>query len=262
MIKISNLTFSYTSQNQNILNKINITFNENEFAVILGPNGSGKTTLIKLMARFIKPVQGELYLRGIPYNRISTKEFYKKISYVPQKFFSIYPYTVFETVLMGRSLNFSLLGFEHESDIEKVELVLEELNLSHLAKKKISEISGGELQKVIIARAIVQDSEVILLDEPNTHLDVKHQIQIFELLKSLKKSGKSIIAVSHDINLASFYADRIILLKNGTIHYDGSIDEILKEDIIEEIFEIENRVVIDPEEKIPQLIIKPTRKRK
>jgi iron complex transport system ATP-binding protein len=116
------------------------------------------------------------------------------------------------------------------------------------------------LQKVILARSLVQESEIILLDEPNTHLDIKHQIQIFEILSSLKQKGKTIIAVSHDINLASFYADRLIFIKDGNIRFDGDIYSVLREDIIEEIFEIENRVIFDPVEKIPQLIIKPIKK--
>lgn len=262
MIKISELNFYYPeTPRRNVISDLNLTFNEGEFAVILGPNGSGKTTLIKLIARLLKPVSGKIFLRDIPYDKIKSKDFYKEISYVPQKFYSIYPYTVFEIVLMGRSLNFNFLGYESEEDIEKVTEILEMLELNHLSNKKINEISGGELQKVILARSLAQETNIILLDEPNTHLDIKHQIKIFELLKSLQKKNKTIIAVSHDINLASFYADRLLLIKEGKIKYDGNIDSVLKEDIIEEIFEIENKVIFDPYEKIPQLIIKPLRKK-
>lgn len=262
MIKILNLSFNYQfNPERKILRDISLTFNANEFSVILGPNGSGKTTLIKLIARLLKPVSGKLFLKDIPYEKIRIKDFYKQISYVPQKFISIYPYTVYEIVLMGRSLNFSFLGYESQNDVKKVNKILERLELSHLTKKRINEISGGELQKVILARSLVQETEIILLDEPNTHLDLKHQIQIFELLKSLKENGKTIIAVSHDINLASFYADRLIFIKNGMIKYDGDIASTLKEDIIEEIFEIENKILFDPLENTPQLIIKPLRKK-
>lgn len=262
MIKILDLNFHYQlNPERKILRDITLTFNANEFSVILGPNGSGKTTLIKLIARLIKPVSGKLFLKDIPYEKIKIKEFYKQISYVPQKFISIYPYTVYEIVLMGRSLNFSLLGYESQNDVKKVNEILERLELSHLAKKRINEISGGELQKVILARSLVQETEIILLDEPNTHLDLKHQVQIFELLKSLKDNGKTIIAVSHDINLASFYADRLIFIKDGMIKYDGDIASTLREDIIEEIFEIENKILFDPLENTPQLIIKPLRKK-
>ncbi len=261
MITVSDLNFYYyENPSHKILKDINLHFNPEEFTVILGPNGSGKTTLIKLIARLLKTVEGKIFLKGIPYEQIKVKEFYRTVSYVPQKFISIYPYTVFEIVLMGRSLNFNYWGFENENDVKKVYEILEQLGIKNLARKRINEISGGELQKVIIARSLVQETEILLLDEPNTHLDIKHQIQIFELLKSLKQLGKTIIAVSHDINLASFYADRLILIKDGLVKYDGNIDSILKEEIIEEIFEIENKVVFDPVEKIPQLIIKPLRK--
>jgi len=261
MIKISELNFSYPGSGQKkILSDINLHFRENEFTVILGPNGSGKTTLIKILARLLKPVSGNLFLKNQKYDEIRLRDFYRMVSYVPQKFYSVYPYTCFEIVLMGRSPYLNFLGFENENDVRKVREVLDELSISHLAKKRINEISGGELQKVILARSLVQESEIILLDEPNTHLDIKHQIQIFEILSSLKQKGKTIIAVSHDINLASFYADRLIFIKDGKIRFDGDIYSVLREDIIEEIFEIENRVIFDPVEKIPQLIIKPIKK--
>ncbi|MGB9663993.1 MAG: ABC transporter ATP-binding protein [Ignavibacteria bacterium] len=257
MIKIERLSFSYPGSEKEILVNINLDFNQNQFTVILGPNGSGKTTLIKLIARLLKPTSGKLYLLDQPYDKISAQEFYKLVSYVPQKFYSIYPYTVFEIILMGRSLHFNFLGFENQEDIQKVNEVLKLLEIEHLLKKRITEISGGELQKVILARSIIQDTKILLLDEPNTHLDLKHQIQVFKLLKNLQSTGKTIIAVSHDINLASFYADRLIFLKDGSVRYDGDINTVLKEEIIEEIFEVENKVVFDPIENIPQLIIKP-----
>ena len=261
MIRIDNLKYIYPDSTNEVLRDINLTINRNQFTVILGPNGSGKTTLVKLLARLLKPTSGKLYIHNQSYDAIKPRDFYRIISYVPQKFFSIYPYSVFEIVLMGRSLYFNYFGFENKEDICKVKEVLNQLGLEHLAKKRINEISGGELQKVILARSIVQDADVLLLDEPNTHLDLKHQIQIFDLLKNLQSQGKTIIAVSHDVNLASFYADRLIFLKDGMIKYDGDISSVLKEEIIEDIFEIENKVVIDPVDKVPQLIIKPLRKK-
>ncbi|MCX8057211.1 MAG: ABC transporter ATP-binding protein [Ignavibacteria bacterium] len=261
MIELININFSYPeSPNKFILQDINLKLDKSKFSVILGPNGSGKTTLIKLIARLLKPTSGRIFLDNIPIEKISLKEFYRRVSYVPQKFFSIYPYTVFEIVLMGRSLNFNFLGFESRKDLIKVNEILEQLEISHLAKKRIDEISGGELQKVILARSIAQEADILLLDEPNTHLDIKHQIQIFDLLSSLKSKGKTIIAVSHDINIASFYADNLIFIKDGKIRYEGDIKSVLREEIIEEIFEVENKVLIDNEKNIPQLIINPLRK--
>lgn len=262
MITIENLNFFYPeSKERKVLKHINIEFRKNEFVVILGPNGSGKTTLIKLLARLLKPTSGSLYLDGENYYKIPLREFYRKISYVPQKFHSIYPYTVKEIVLMGRSLYFNFFGYESENDLEKVKEILEQLEIHHLANKRINEISGGELQKVILARAIVQETEILLLDEPNTHLDLKHQIQLFEFLKELKQRNRTIIAVSHDLNIASFYADRLVFIKDGVIRYEGDINSVLREDVIEEIFEVENKVFIDKSENTPQLIIKPVIKK-
>lgn len=261
MIKIEKLYFKYPDTTNYILRNINLTINVKELTVILGPNGSGKTTLVKVIARLLKPVSGELYYKDVAYSKIKSSQFYRYFSYVPQKFFSIYPYTVFEIVLMGRSQYFNYFGFEKKRDIQVVQEVLTKLGLEHLAHKKINELSGGELQKVILARSIAQDSELLLLDEPNTHLDLKHQVQIFELLKNLQEQGKTIVVVSHDINLASFYADRLIFLKDGEVKHSGDIKSVLKEEIVEEIFEIENRVVFDPIDNVPQLIIKPIGKR-
>lgn len=258
MIKIVNLDFHYPDRREiKALQNINLEFKKNEFTIILGPNGSGKTTLVKLIARLLKPTSGELYLNNINYSKIPLREFYRKVSYVPQKFYSIYPYTVKEIVLMGRSLYFNFLGYESEIDLIKVQEILERLEITHLTNKRINELSGGELQKVILARAIVQETEILLLDEPNTHLDLKHQIQFFDFLKELKQQGRTIIAVSHDLNIASFYADRLVFIKEGKIRYEGDINSVLREDVIEEIFEVENKVFIDKSENIPQLIIKP-----
>ncbi len=258
MIRTENLSFYYRDNPQKkILHNLNITFNQEDLTIILGPNGSGKTTLIKLLARLLNPTRGNLFLENKLYIDIDIKDFYKKVSYVPQKFYSIYPYTIYDVVMMGRSLYFGFLGFESKSDVEKVNEILKKFEIDHLRKKKITELSGGELQKVILARSLVQESEILLLDEPNTHLDLKHQIQIFDLLKNLIIEGKTVIAVSHDINLASFYADRILFLKDGKIRYDCKPASKLSSKIIREIFEIENEVLFDSQMGVSQIIIKP-----
>jgi len=257
MIRIEGLEFSYQDEPQRkILQDININFNQNELTMILGPNGCGKTTLIKLIARLLNPDKGKLLLKNKPYNYYNLREFYKKISYVPQKFNSIFPYTVFETVMMGRTLNFGFLHFEREEDVNKVMDVMEKLEILHLANKSINEISGGELQRVILAKALVQEAEILLLDEPNTHLDPKHQIFIFDLLKKLINEGKTVIAVSHDLSLAGFYSDRIIFLKDGKVYSDGNRKDVLNKETIKETFEIESEIVFN-DSQLPHLIIKP-----
>lgn len=255
MIRIEKLDFAYPDEpDRKVLQNINLEFRSNQLTMILGPNGCGKTTLIKLAARLINPINGKLFLENKPYPGYSLKEFYKRISYVPQKFNSIFPYTVFETVMMGRTLNFGFLGFATKKDFQKVLEIMERLEIINLAKKSINEISGGELQKVILARALVQESDILLLDEPNTHLDLKHQLFIFNLLKEIVDEGKTIIAVSHDLSFAGFYADRIIFLKDGKVYYDGKKEEIFRSNYIKEIFEIETEVDFN-ENNLPQLKI-------
>lgn len=258
MIKIESVNFSYSKKKNGFsLRNINLLIRRDEFTVILGPNGSGKTTLIKLIARLLKPHSGNFYLNDKEYEKIPLRNFYKKVAYVPQKFDSIFPYTVFEILLMGRSPYFNFLGFESPQDLEKVENILDLLGLKKYKNKKVNELSGGELQKVTIGRALVQDTDIILLDEPNTHLDLKHQIKIFNILKEVIKQGKTIVAVTHDLNLSLFYADRVVFIKNGEIYSEGAPFEVMNEENINNVFEVQSKIFHINSNSIPQIIINP-----
>lgn len=261
LLEIKNLSFNYpgSTLSKRVLNDISFNVKKGEFVSILGPNGSGKTTLLKILAKLLTPTQGILSLNGIDYTEFKSKDFFKIIGYVPQKFYSIFPYTVFEIVLMGRTPYFGAYGFESDQDIYKVNTVLKLLELEELAHKSINEISGGELQKVIIARALAQNAEILLLDEPSTHLDLKHQLAIFNHLKKINTAGKTIISVSHDINLSALYSDRIIFLKEGSILEDGSISEVFTEEIIRKTFDVSSKIIWGNENSLPQIFLNPFR---
>ncbi len=247
-IEIHDLKFSYSNEavfstgfNLSI-DRLSVT--EGEFVSILGPNGCGKSTLLRLIANLLSVHYGTISIFGKSMQRKSGISFAKTISYVPQMNYSIFPYSVYEIVMMGRTPYLNLLGFEKSSDTKIVENALAQLEIEHLANKGINEISGGEAQRVFIARALAQDSKIILLDEPNSHLDIEHQISIFELLRSVNRDqGKTIITVSHDLNLVGIYSNRVVVMNAGTITLDGDKKTVLTKENIKHSFNVEAEVI-------------------
>jgi len=249
LVHLSNIDFRYKSSRNNskfALSHFNISINEGEFISILGPNGSGKSTLIKLITGFLKPQKGNIKIFNKELKDYKKKEIAKIIAYVPQIPPSIYPFSVYEIVAMGRFPYLDFTGFEKESDKIIIDNILEIMELSHLADKGINEVSGGEAQRAFIGRALVQQPKILLLDEPNSHLDIKHQISIFNLLKKLNvDSGLTIVTVMHDLNLTSIYSSRVAMLKNGEIVINGNPNETLTPENIKQVFGVNVQIRID-----------------
>lgn len=226
-IKVEGVTFSYNSVPT--LESIRFTLKKGEVLSILGPNGSGKTTLLKVLASILNPRHGTILLDGRNLTQMDTNERAKILGYVPQRSegFNI---TVFEAVLSGRKPH---IGFRiKDEDIQIAEEVLHAMGLARLKSKSIMKISGGEFQKVIIARALAQKPKVLLLDEPLSYLDLKNQIEIASLITKATKDLKLItIFVLHDINLALRYSDLFMLLKDGRIEAFGTREIINRENI-------------------------------
>ena len=241
LIKLSNIDFSYnSSQSSNFsLENINIEIEKGDFLSILGPNGSGKSTLIKILSGYLKPKSGKVLLDNKILTHYSPKELAKKIAYVPQLPASIYPFSVYEIVAMGRYPYLGISGFERERDKEKILEIAKLLELEHILDKGISEISGGEIQRTFIARAMVQEPQILLLDEPNAHLDIKHQLSIFNLLKKLnEENGITIITVMHDLNLSKYYSSRILMLKEGKVFLIGVPSIAITKENILSVFDV------------------------
>jgi len=241
LLSLSNIDFSYNSSKRNIfsLDKINVQIEKDDFLSILGPNGSGKSTLIKLITGYLKPNSGEIILDGKNLNQYKPKDLAKKIAYVPQIPNTIYPFSVYEIVAMGRYPHLGISGFENEKDKEKIFEVVKLLELEHILEKGINEISGGETQRAFIARALVQEPQILLLDEPNAHLDIKHQLSIFNLLKKLNdQNGLTIITVMHDLNLAKYYSNRVLMLKEGKVFLLGTPDDVITKENILDVFDV------------------------
>jgi len=226
-----------------VLENIVFSIKGGEFVGILGPNGSGKTTLLKTIGRILKPKVGSIFLNDIDVYIMKAREVAKNIAVVPQDTSVAFDLTALDIVLMGRNPHIGLFETETEKDLAISKKSMELTKIWNLADRKVSELSGGEKQRVIIARAFAQEPKALLLDEPTSHLDVNYQIETMDLLKELCKNKELIVlAVFHDFNLAARYCDSAILLNHGKIASIGSIDTVLTEENIKKIFQV-NAVV-------------------
>ena len=237
MLEIKNLTCGYES---GFFLK-NITFNvaNGELMGIIGPNGSGKSTLLRAISRVLKPVSGEILLKGEEIGKMKFRELAQRISVVSQSTENeMFNFTVREYILLGRTpyrKRFQIL--ESEVDDRIVAEAMSLTDVAYLSERSIRELSGGERQRAIIARALAQEPELLLLDEPTTHLDIGHQVEILDLVKKLNRERNlTVVIVLHDLNLASLYCNRLLLLKEGTVHSAGTPEQILTYSIIEEVY--------------------------
>jgi iron complex transport system ATP-binding protein len=220
-----------------VLNDVSFTVNRGEFFIIIGPNGSGKSSLIKSIAGIVKPQKGWIDISGRHLSDYGRKALARKVALVPQTAPVDFPFTVAETVLMGRAPHLGLLGLESESDLKIARQVMDFTGVAELADRKIEHLSGGERQRAFVARAVCQSSEIILLDEPTASLDLAYQARLMDLMEALKNDrGATIIMVSHDVNLAALYADRLLLLKNGRIMSQGRPTDVLTYETLEKVY--------------------------
>ncbi|UCF91103.1 MAG: heme ABC transporter ATP-binding protein [Desulfobacterales bacterium] len=251
-IAAQNLSYSYG--NSRVLQNLSFSVEKRSFFIIIGPNGSGKTTLMKLMAGIVKPQDGQLDVLGRRVGDYARKDLARTIAYVPQMLHLDFPFTVDEIVRMGRSPHLGLLGFEQQKDFEIATRAMAFTGVEYLAHRKLDQLSGGEQQLVFIARAICQDPEVILLDEPTASLDLAHQIQVMDLMEKLKtERGVTVVMVSHDINLAAMYCDRLLLLKAGRMVRHGRPNEVLTFETLEQAYGCRVLVGESPLGQAPQI---------
>ncbi|HEY8421272.1 MAG TPA: heme ABC transporter ATP-binding protein [Thermoclostridium sp.] len=252
-VKVENLSFSYGDRK--ILKEICASFKPGTVCGLLGPNGSGKTTLLKNIASILKPGKNAVYLNGRDITGMTPPEIAKEMALVPQNTYIDFDFTVEDIVMMGRTPH--IKGFSNESseDREIVRWALETARVSHLKDRSIKSISGGELQRVVIARALAQKTPIVLLDEPVSQLDIHHQLSIMETITKLSHEQKlTIVTVLHDLNLAAEYCDIIYLLKDGKIVCGGSPKEVLTYEVIESVYDIVCLVYENPVSKKPHII--------
>ena len=254
IIHVTDVGFRY--KEVRALRGISFEVRRGEFLGVIGPNGSGKTTLIRVIDGILAPERGRVSINGAAIRGMGRREIARLVAVVPQDLPLVFPYRAIEIVMMGRSPHLGMLRFEGESDRGIVRRAMEMTDTASLANRSMDSLSGGERQRVLIARALAQEPEVILLDEPTAFLDIRHQAEFFGLMKGLnRKRGLTVLAVTHDINLASAYCDRVMLLREGRIHTLGAPGEVITETNIREAYETDVLVDANPLNGLPRVTL-------
>jgi len=245
VLTIEGVDCSYGSVD--VLKDVSFVVQSGQFLGILGPNGSGKTTLLKSISRVLKPKKGAILIGEADIYKMKTVEVAKQLAVVPQETPVTFDFTALEVVLMGRNPHMARFKMESKTDLEIAKKSMELTRTWEFADRPVTELSGGERQRVIIARALTQEPQVLLLDEPTTHLDISNQLEIMDMIKHLCETKKMlIVAVFHDFNLAARYCDSIILLKDGKIVAAGKSDETLTSENVKKVFSVDTIVKNHP----------------
>jgi len=225
-----------------VLRKATVEFREADLTVVVGPNGAGKSTLLGVLAGLKKPNAGSVALDGRPFHHWTRKDYARLVSFVPQQVKLDFPFTAFEVAMMGRTAHARGL-FESPEDRAAAENALRQTDTLRFRDRDFRSLSGGERQRVVLAAALAQQPRALLVDEPTTFLDLKHQVAIFELLRSLARSGAIVVAVTHDLSLAVRYASRVVVLCCGEIVADGPPRQALSPEWIARVFEVAPEMV-------------------
>lgn len=250
VLKAKDISFAY--HQKEVIRHLSLEIRKGEIVFIIGPNGSGKTTLLKCLGRLLEP-RGVVYVDSINIKELKPKEVAKLFGYVPQRS-DLPPLTVIDAILMGR---IPYIGWSpSKKDMEVVHKIIEKLNLSELGGKMLTELSGGELQKVIIARALAQEPRILLLDEPVNNLDLRHQLEFLDMITATAKTREvSVLMTTHDLNLSARFSDTIVMLKEGKVFSLGSPSQVITAENIREVYGVE--VIIRKEND--HLFIQPLR---
>ena len=242
------LSAGYSASEAMVLHALTLEVREREVVALVGPNGSGKSTLLRALARVLAPRAGVVYLEGKSLRQWPTREVARRLALLPQGPTLAADLTVEELVRLGRSPHQGLLGLPTREDDEAVRRAIAETGIEALAPRRVSELSGGERQRVWVAMALAQEPQVLLLDEPTTFLDLKHQLEVLDLLRNLNQErGLTVVMVLHDLNQAARYCGRVVVLREGEVYADGSPAEVLTPKTLREVFGVEGRVLEAPE---------------
>ena len=232
------IRYAYTP-GQDVLQGIDLAVGEGEMVGLLGPNGSGKTTLLRCISGVLGGAKGGIDLLGKPVSQYTRKELARLIAFVPQYQEVGYVFSCYDVVLMGRYAHLRGLRGESETDRRAARRAMEQTETWDFRHRPVDSVSGGERQRVMIARAIAQDARLLLMDEPTAHLDIRHQTEILDLIASLHRShGLTVIGVYHDINLAARYAERLVLMREGNIAADGTAWDVLTPEHLKRVYGI------------------------
>jgi iron complex transport system ATP-binding protein len=243
-LDVHNLTFSYIQRP--VLQQVGFSVDQGKLLSLLGPNGSGKSTLLRCITKLLVPQKGRISVDGQDIRRMSRLKTAKIITYVPQSIHRVFPHTVYDVVFMGRRPHLGWVGGDR--DREKAWQVLELLGLTDMAMQLFTQLSGGQQQKVLIARAMAQDTGLILLDEPTSNLDIWHQMDVLSIVRRLvKENGTTVVMAHHDLNLAAKYSDEILMMRNGKVTATGTPREVLTKANIAEVYHVDVHVNTEPD---------------
>jgi iron complex transport system ATP-binding protein len=253
MLRIENLSASYGKRH--VLRSVSLNVRSGEVVALIGPNGSGKSTLIRAVSGVLPMDGGDVKVDGKSLAALSTMERARYLAVVPQARNMPPAFSVYESILLGRTPYLGWLGRAGEKDHERVRYALERTQMTPLADRMVGELSGGEQQRVLLARALAQDAPVLLLDEPTTHLDLQHREGLVHLVRELAASRNlAVLMVLHDLNTASLYADRISLLVDGEIRSTGTPAEVLTEEALSMVYHVPVHVIPHPEYGTPLIL--------
>jgi len=237
VIKVSRLHFNYA--HVPVLRDVSFEIDKGGFLAIAGPNGAGKSTLLNLLAGLLKPASGTIKIESLPMRSYSAKDLAKKLAVVRQEYVPVFGFSVFITVVMARTPYYDRMGFARDIDKAFAAEALELTDTAQFAARSLEQLSAGERQRVFIARALAQNTDILLLDEPTSFLDLKHQVAIYDLLKTAQlQKSKTIIAVTHDINHCLQYADTVLLLADDNTYTYGTSQKVLRCEQIEKVFAV------------------------
>lgn len=239
-IEVLGIQLSYGSKE--ILKNVTVVAEDNQFVGIIGPNGSGKSTLLKCVYRVLKPGQGCVRLDGENLNNMSVRSSARKMAVVAQHNYYNFDFSVTEVVLMGRSPHKNMLERDNARDYEIVREALRIVGMEAFAGRNFSTLSGGEQQRVILARALAQQTPSLILDEPTNHLDITHQLQLLKIVKGFRAT---VLSAIHDLNIAAAFCDKIYVLKSGEIVGQGTPRQVLTPQFIRDIYQVEAEVTED-----------------
>ena len=235
-------------QRKDVLKGVSLKIKKGEFLGLIGPNGSGKTTLLRSMSKILTPRRGKVLYRGKDIAKIGAKKLAQRIAVVPQLSVFIFSFTVEDFVLLGRIPYLPRFYLERKEDYLAAEEAMRLTKTLPFRERRINELSEGEKQRVVIARSLAQNPELLLLDEPAAHLDIRYQLEVFNLLRQLnQEKGITIVLVSHDLNLASQYASRLVLVNGGKIFSEGRPSEVITEENIQKVYKVRVRITQDEE---------------
>ena len=256
MLEIKNLVCRYGDKE--VIKDISFSVNQGEILGIIGPNGAGKTTLFRAISRVINPVNGQINYQGRDLLAMPLAHRAREIAVLPQLLQIVFPYRVDDFIALGRLPHLGRLESLKNSDKEIINQAIKRTNIEELQDRLITEVSGGELQRILLAQALAQQPKLLLLDEPTTHLDIGHQVEVMDLIKQLNQQEKlTIMMVLHDLNLAGEYCDRLILMNQGRIHSIGTPAEVLTYQNIEAVYHTVVVVRENPISGKPYVILVP-----